>query len=83
LIGFIISEAKVGKNGLLTKKTSSVFKQGIPATHITLEASNPRALIITAHFFGLFQILDEIWWLHGMAKREIVRLLTVIRDDWM
>jgi hypothetical protein len=48
-----------------------------------LERSDPRALVITAHFFGLIRLVDEIWWLQGMAKREILGLLTVIPEDWM
>ncbi|KAH6675099.1 hypothetical protein B0J14DRAFT_479519, partial [Halenospora varia] len=49
-----------------------------------LEMSDPRALVITAHFFfGLIPLVDEIWWLQGMAKREILGLLTVVPEDWM
>ena len=48
-----------------------------------LETSDPRALVITAHFFGLIPLVDEIWWLQGMAKREILGLLTVVPEDWM
>jgi hypothetical protein len=48
-----------------------------------LETSDPRALVITAHFFGLIPLVDEIWWLQGLAEREILGLLTVVPEDWM
>ncbi|KAF8858584.1 hypothetical protein BDZ45DRAFT_725889 [Acephala macrosclerotiorum] len=48
-----------------------------------LEANDPWALVITAHFFALIGLVDEIWWLQGMAKREILGLLTVVPEDWM
>jgi hypothetical protein len=48
-----------------------------------LEKYDPSALVITAHFFGLIPLVDEIWWLQGMAKREILGILTVVPQDWM
>jgi hypothetical protein len=48
-----------------------------------LETSDPRALVITAHFFGLIQMVDDIWWLQGMAHREITGLLTIVPENWM
>jgi len=48
-----------------------------------LETSDPRVLVITAHFFGLIPLVDEIWWLQGMAEREILGLLTIVPEDWI
>jgi hypothetical protein len=48
-----------------------------------LETSDTVAVVITAHFFGLIPLVDEIWWLQSMAKREILGLLTVVPGDWM
>lgn len=48
-----------------------------------LETSDPGALAITAYFFGMIPLVDEIWWLQGMAKREILGLLTIVPEDWI
>lgn len=40
-----------------------------------LEAKDPRSLIITAYFFGLTTFVKGMWWLQGVAKKEILGLL--------
>ncbi|KAJ6102212.1 hypothetical protein N7486_004639 [Penicillium sp. IBT 16267x] len=59
------------------------FPAIVPAKFIELlEAQDPRSLTITAHFFGLTAILDEVWWMRGVAKREILGIMTLVPDEW-
>jgi hypothetical protein len=37
-----------------------------------LEAKDPRALVILACFFALLRSVDGAWWLHGLARREVL-----------
>ncbi|KAJ6140208.1 hypothetical protein N7471_006694 [Penicillium samsonianum] len=47
-----------------------------------LEAQDPRSLAITAYFFGLTAILEEVWWMRGVAKREILGIMTLVPEEW-
>lgn len=60
------------------------FPTAMPAEYISLlECHDPRALVITAHFFGLVTFVDKIWWLEGLAYKEIMGILTLVPDDWL
>ncbi|KAJ5685764.1 hypothetical protein N7536_008383 [Penicillium majusculum] len=59
------------------------FPAVVPARFIELlEARDPRSLAITAYFFGLTVILDEVWWMRGVAKREILGIMTLVPEEW-
>lgn len=40
-----------------------------------VELKRPRALAIIACFFALLKRLDNVWWLHDVAKREVMGLV--------
>ncbi|KAH8675320.1 hypothetical protein BX600DRAFT_507566 [Xylariales sp. PMI_506] len=46
-----------------------------------LQLRRPRALVILACFFGLMKTLDGIWWLKGIARREIMGILSLFDPD--
>jgi hypothetical protein len=48
-----------------------------------LGVRDPRALVITAHFFGLIKGADNVWFLKGLAEMEILGIRTLIPEDWM
>jgi hypothetical protein len=47
-----------------------------------LELQRPRALAILACFFALLKSLDNIWWLHGMARREVLGIVSLFNNDY-
>lgn len=47
-----------------------------------LEAKDPRSLIITAYFFGLTTFVKGMWWLQGVAEKEILGLFDLIPHQW-
>ncbi|KAH8664517.1 hypothetical protein BX600DRAFT_498292 [Xylariales sp. PMI_506] len=60
------------------------FPTLVPASYTSLpESQDPRALVITAHFFGLISMLDGVWWLEGVAEREILGILKLVPETWL
>ncbi|KAL1836060.1 hypothetical protein VTJ49DRAFT_5622 [Mycothermus thermophilus] len=47
-----------------------------------LEERRPRALAILACFFALLKSMDSIWWLHGMARREVLGVVSLFNSDY-
>ncbi|KAK4188555.1 sterol uptake control protein 2 [Podospora australis] len=47
-----------------------------------LEERRPRALAILASFFALLKSLDGIWWLQGMARREVLGVVSLFNSDF-
>lgn len=47
-----------------------------------LEERRPRALAILACFFALLKSLDSVWWLHGMARREVLGVVSLFNSDY-
>lgn len=46
-----------------------------------LQERRPRALAILASFFGLLKSLDSVWWLKGIARREVMGILSLFDPD--
>lgn len=43
-----------------------------------IESREPRALVIISCFFAMTKSVDEVWWLRGVAKREVAGMLTIL-----
>jgi hypothetical protein len=81
---WIYVSSQTGEETHSLRKKLLAFPSRVSTLFLSLlETSDPIALVITAHFFGLIPLVDEVWWLQGMAKREILGLLTVVPEDWM
>ncbi|KAK7985376.1 C6 zinc finger protein [Apiospora saccharicola] len=46
-----------------------------------LQAHRPRALVILACHFSQLKFLDSVWWLRGLAKREIAGIVSLFEED--
>ena len=44
---------------------------------------DPRALVIIACFFAMTKVVDEAWWLQGVAKREVMGLSELLPLEWV
>lgn len=42
----------------------------------------PRALAILACFLALLKVVDNVWWLHGMARREVLGIVSLFNSDY-
>lgn len=47
-----------------------------------LKHQDPRALVIAACFFAMTRIVDDIWWLQGVAKREVAGTYSLLPEEW-
>lgn len=47
-----------------------------------VEERRPRALAILASFFALLKVLDHVWWLQGMARREVLGIVSLFNSDF-
>ncbi|KAL2259973.1 hypothetical protein VTK26DRAFT_6168 [Humicola hyalothermophila] len=47
-----------------------------------LEERRPRALAILACFFALLKSMDQVWWLQGMARREVLGVVSLFNSDF-
>lgn len=42
----------------------------------------PRALVILAHYLPFLKILDGLWWLNGIADREVEGISRYLGKEW-
>ncbi|TGO16083.1 hypothetical protein BTUL_0032g00460 [Botrytis tulipae] len=47
-----------------------------------LKRQDPRALVIVSCFFAMTRIVDDIWWLQGVAKREVTGIFSLLPEEW-
>lgn len=47
-----------------------------------VEERRPRALATLACFFALLKVLDHVWWLHGMARREVLGIVSLFNSEF-
>lgn len=43
---------------------------------------DPRTLVIISCFFAMTKVVDNVWWLHGLAKREVMGILSMLPHEW-
>jgi hypothetical protein len=43
---------------------------------------DPRALVIASCFFALTKVVDDVWWLQGIAKREVNGICSLLPPSW-
>jgi hypothetical protein len=47
-----------------------------------LDHRDPRALVITSCFFALTKVVDDVWWLQGIAKKEVNGICSLLPSSW-
>jgi hypothetical protein len=45
-------------------------------------AKEPRALIILAQYFAMMKMVEDIWWLKGMAEFELKGIASLLPSEW-
>jgi len=60
---------------------------GFPATvsrrFVELIAQHdPRALLIISSFFAMTKAVDDVWWLKGVAKKEVEGIMSSLPEQW-
>ncbi|PSR79425.1 hypothetical protein BD289DRAFT_356630, partial [Coniella lustricola] len=47
-----------------------------------VEERQPRALAILACFFGLLKVLEHVWWLYSVTRREVLAIVSLFNSDF-
>lgn len=47
-----------------------------------VEERQPRALVILACFFGLLKVIEHVWWLHSISRREVFGIVSLFHSDF-
>jgi Fungal specific transcription factor domain len=47
-----------------------------------IDQEDPRALVIISCFFAMTKIVDDVWWLEGVARLEVSGILSLIQSEW-
>jgi len=47
-----------------------------------VDQHDPRAMVIVSCFFALTKRVDDVWWLQGVAKREVNGIFSLLPSDW-
>jgi hypothetical protein len=60
---------------------------GFPATVSSrlvklIDQHDPRALVIISCFFAMTKIVDDVWWLEGVAAYEVDGIRTLVPEKW-
>jgi len=43
---------------------------------------DPRTLVIISCFFAMTKVVDDVWWLHGAAAREVLGIYNLLPEEW-
>ena len=44
---------------------------------------DPRALVIIACFFAMTKVVDSVWWLEGIARKEVKGIYALLPPEWL
>jgi hypothetical protein len=39
-------------------------------------------LTILAYYFSLFKAVDGVWWMRGIAEREVLGIQNILPEQW-
>ncbi|RFU30649.1 hypothetical protein B7463_g5685, partial [Scytalidium lignicola] len=82
-IGSVKAAIKDGEHAMATCSRLITFAVIVPDKFINLvEAQRPRALVVLAHYFGLCNTMQNIWWLGNIGQREVLGIQTALPPQW-
>lgn len=82
-IGFILSHIENGLDTIQLRQLWHAFPTFAPPLFVEgLRRSHPRALIILAYFFSLITSMDNVWWMRGIAEKQILGIRSILPGEW-
>lgn len=82
-LGSLYSELVHGFNPIMTLRVVTWFTF-IPKGFIELgRQKRPRALVILAHYLMFMKAVQNLWWIDGIADREIAGIERHLGEDWV
>lgn len=81
-IGCLYRELLSGTGPVLHLRTVTWFTF-LPDGFIeAARARRPLALVIIAHYLAFLRFLNGLWWIRGIAEREIVGIVQCLGEEW-
>ncbi|KAF6839135.1 C6 zinc finger domain protein [Colletotrichum musicola] len=81
-LGSLYSELVHGFGPIMTLRVVTWFTF-IPKNFVELgRQRRPRALVILAHYLMFMKAVQALWWLDGIADREISGIARYLGDEW-
>jgi hypothetical protein len=81
-LGSLYMELEKGFSPILDLRVVTFFTF-IPKSFIPLARDlRPRALILLAHYAAFAKLNQKIWWMDGIANREIPYICNMLGDEW-
>jgi hypothetical protein len=70
---FILSHTDAGLDPIQLRELWLAFPTFAPPLFVEgLRTCDPKALVILAYFFVLAKTMDDVWWMRGIAEREVL-----------
>jgi hypothetical protein len=83
-IGYILTAIESGQHDVFhIRRLLYSVPNIIPSAFVKrLQDNDPRALTILAYYFSLFKAADGIWWMRGIAEREVLGIQSILPEQW-
>jgi hypothetical protein len=83
LLGSIYAAIQKQEPGTITRRRILGMPAMVPQKFVELmQAHDPRTMAILAQYFGMMKLVEDIWWLKGMAVREITGIFSALPKEW-
>ena len=68
---------------MFTRRRVTAFFQLVPWPFVELlEQLNPIAMLILARYFAVSKVRDDLWWVRGLAEREVLGITGILPSEW-
>lgn len=68
---------------MFTRRRVTAFFQLVPWPFVELlEQMNPIAMLILARYFSVSKVRDDLWWVRGLAEREVLGIVGILPAEW-
>jgi hypothetical protein len=82
-VGCILDNIERDENPFILRRIVYSFPTLVPAIYVKrLKEKNYRALTILAYYFCLVKAVDSVWWLRGIAEREVFGIQSILPEEW-
>ncbi|CAK7229142.1 hypothetical protein SBRCBS47491_007147 [Sporothrix bragantina] len=82
-LGSLYRELESGIGRILNLRTITWFTF-LPKGFVDIARERrPRALVILAHYLVFVKLCNRLWWMQGIADKEIKDILNILEEEWM
>jgi hypothetical protein len=83
IVACILANIEKGEHPSILRRMMNSLPSWVPSIYLRrLREKDPRALAILAHYFCLFKAVDGVWWMRGIAEREVLGIQSILPEHW-